>query len=456
MHGSFSPAAALDYRFGWRWLLPPFRGTVRFSGFDEAETRFWLETYPGWAQRDSLDELVDLLLVRPSKAQSPEDLHKCIKSAKVVVTIAEGAVANDWRREMNASMTSVREYALLPVHNPRVVVPLSESRHAVSALALHRPGRRLARWGVGLARLLARIGNYRLLRGRVLLIAMRGEDAQPQSAWLAGLVQGHSDAVQDFALYLGTPDDNRKTVVLPLGTSQPRVLLKVAGSECARVAVRNETAALEALAQTGLATQVPKVIRLMEAGTVVTLHQEYRPRAGCQARGETLAVTEFLRQLSEVGGRFVALAEVLACLPKLTAGVLPAEVEAACLALEEKLHALADSGFAVWVHRVHGDFAPWNCVCTRQGFFVYDWEGSRGDGMALGDAFYYTVAPVLLMRRNPDAGGTLEATLNFARKVMTGRLAEADPRPYLALWLLARVHRAPLYGGMAQVLAGSW
>jgi hypothetical protein len=262
--------------------------------------------------------------------------------------------------------------------------------------------------------------------------------------------------MEDFALYLGAPDDNRKTVVLPLGATEPQILLKVACSDRARVAVRSEAEALTAVAKSPLAAQVPRFIKIVEANTVVTLHQEYRPRVNCSAMSQELAVVEFLQQLSEIDGRFVPLSEILERLPKRMSASLPAEIEPACLALEGKLHALAESGVSVWLQRVHGDFAPWNCICTRQGLFVYDWEESRTDGMALSDAYYYAVAPVLLMHHNPDPTRTVKAALQFAREVMTGRLIGQDPHLYLALWLLARIHRAPLYGRMMQVLALSW
>ena len=429
---------------------------MRLSGFDESETGFWLQAYPDLFKINSLDEPADMLLLRSSASPVPADAQHWVAGARVVVIDAEGAAVSEWRKHLKASLPLVREYALLPAQNPRVVVPLTNRQHAVAALTVHRPGRRLARWGVGLARLLARIGSYRLLRRRVLIIATRGDETLPQGARLSGLLPGTREAIDDFALYLGTPDDNRKTVVLPLGAAQAQVLLKVASSARARDAVRNEAAALGALAMTPLAAQVPRLHRLVDSDSVVTLHQEYRPRTRCQAGVEAHAVVGFLRQLAEVDAHFEPLAKVLERLPKRKAAGLTDEVEAACVALEGNLQALADSEISVRLQRVHGDFAPWNCAWTDKGLFVYDWEESKADGLALGDAFYYSIAPALLVKRNPNPLKTLQAALRFADKVIEASGIELDSRVYLALWLLGRPDKTGLYGELIVLLERNW
>jgi len=151
-----------------------------------------------------------------------------------------------------------------------------------------------------------------------------------------------------------------------------------------------------------------------------------------------------------------SLSQYLEDLPVTLDDNLPADVADACCTLCERLQDQAESGERILLHRTHGDFAPWNCAWTSQGLFVFDWEESRENGLALGDAFYYSVAPALLVQRNASAIKTLQTVFGFADQVVEAGGMKLDIRIYLALWLLPRAGYAKLYGELCVLLAQRW
>lgn len=466
--------AALDYRFAWRCLLPAAavaNAGLRLFGFTDDEAQFWRH----WCAHQTGPVLGTVGALAPEQAQAASlllvDAERCpasawptaaeLAQAAVVAVVADRAQGRLWRRALGAAFPAVSEFALLPAAQPRVVVPLSAPGHALAGLGLHRPGRWVARAGVSLARALAAMGQFSLLRGRVLLIAQRARVALPVGAWQAGLPAApDGQPWQAFAAYLGTPDDRRKTVMLPLGQHAPTVILKAGSSPRARAALGNEAAALVALAGSPLATQVPRLLGQRSHADTLTLQQEYRPRRRVAPARLTAAVVAFLGQLAGLSAQAVALAPLLVTLaaaPAQPAAPRPrAAATAAAQALRARLDALCAQGQRAWLQRTHGDFAPWNCGWSDHGLFVYDWEDSHAQGLALGDAFYYAIAPALLLQRKPRAAATLAATLALAERVAAASHTPPNVRLQLALWLLGRAGTAPLYDELLIALERSW
>ncbi len=446
-----------DYTTGWRWLLPVTTvSSIRLYGFSSEEELLWRGALPELEWQADGDRH-DMLLV--DSVRCPEqDLPPLadIQSAHLACMIVSRAQAKHWRTVLHRAFPQVREYGLLPSGNPRVVVPLSSSRHAVTALSLHRPGRWVARMGLISARTLARLGNFAFLRGRVLLIATRSAVFIPSGAVQAGLFERADQRDMDYALYLGTPDDNRKTVVLPIGATPPSSIIKVAATPKARASLNNEALALSELAQSALSSFVPRLEGLVSSSEAMILYQEYRPRRSIGQCKMDAAVVAFLGRLIPLGRKSVLLSDFMTSLPADLNVSLPTAVIVAYRALRDRLQLLAVSGAVVWVHRTHGDFAPWNCTWTNQGLFVFDWEESRELGLALGDVFYYAIAPALLVKRNVNAAKTLDTSLRLADRVVEASGVEMDSRVYLALWLLGRVAQADLYGELIVLLERSW
>jgi hypothetical protein len=451
--------STLDRYFGWRWLLP--LGTTRsfcLYGFVSEEESFWdMAIADAGLVKKSCN--AEVLLINADRAveygsPSAEEIH----TAQVICVIAGRKSARRWRVDLTAQFPSLHEYSLLPAGAPRVVVPLDSWPQIVAGLCLHRPGRWVGRLGLLAASGLARAGNLALLRRRVLIVASRERHFVPLGPLRAGFFERYGGQETNYALYLGTPDDNRKTVVLPIGSSPLEVILKVAETPKARASLANEASALEALEQTAIASYVPKLAHVVASGNSLTLYQEYRLRRRDGKRRLVSAVVEFLAQLSLIDRQPASLSELLETLPPAPFSMLPDEYALACSALRARLVDLADAGASVWLNRTHGDFTPWNCAWTDRGFFVYDWEESRPLDLALGDAFSYVIAPAQLLKRNANVSETLIATLALADRVATaGSLtATTDTRVYLALWLLRRVHHPGLYGDLLIFLERNW
>lgn len=463
--------AVLDYRFAWRCLLPVtalVNTRMRLFGFTEDELQFWQCWF---AQQASTVSGV----LAPMQAQGGllllVDASRCPASARptttelaqaaVVAVVADRAQGRRWRRALGAAFPAVGEFALLPAPRPRVVVPLGRTRHALAGMALHRPGRWVARAGLAVAGALASIGQFSMLRGRVLLIAQRAPAALPLGAWQAGLPAAPSDQPwQAFAAYLGTPDDRRKTVMLPLNQNMPKVILKAGSSPRARGALRNEAEALVALAASPLAGQVPRLLGQRIQSDTLSLQQEFRPRRRVSAARLNTAVVSFLGQLAELSPQPVELESLLEALTEASAQLTTSRPSAAATAaaqsLRDRLSDLGAQGQPAWLQRTHGDFAPWNCSWSDHGLFVFDWEDSHTQGLALGDAFYYAIAPVLLLQRKPSAAATLAAALALAERVAAASPTPPNVHLQLALWLLGRVGSAPLYDELLIALERSW
>ena len=98
----------------------------------------------------------------------------------------------------------------------------------------------------------------------------------------------------------------------------------------------------------------------------------------------------------------------------------------------------------IWGHRSHGDFAPWNCSWTTKGFFVFDWEQSLSWDVALGDAFYFILGPIVSADRSPKLAVVESDALALAATVVgSADLDIEDIRVYWVLWLLRRMKQKP-------------
>ncbi|SFD91588.1 phosphotransferase [Nitrosomonas sp. Nm166] len=445
----------LDFRFGWRWLLPLQAGRdIRLFGFVAEEELFWREAMQ--CKEDA--RYPEILLVNGTHCpehSGPSDAE--IDAAHLVCVIANRTQGWHWRKRLKVAFPQLREYGLLPAGVPRVVIPLTTSQMAVTALGLHRPGRLIARLGLCLAGVLASVGNFALLRSRVLLIASRESTDIAKDAVQATGCARYDKQVMDYALYLGTPDDNRKTVVLPLGSSSPTAILKVAATSRAHASLKNEADALHILSKSSLAARVPKLYETIESNSTLTLYLEYQPRKLVNRQRMNEAVVAFLAELSQLSAVRVPLADLMPTLPAIVSEELHEETVVAYRKLCIQLQQLAESGALISMHRCHGDFAPWNCAWTEQGLFVFDWEASKQRDLTFGDAFYYVTAPALLVQHNANAQAVLTATLQMSGKIAVAvNIDETEVEIYLALWLLSRLHQGDLYEKMLVLIARSW
>lgn len=431
--------AALDYRFAWRWLLPSQNSDkLAFHGLGVDVQAWWLQRHPIADTPENADGALVAL-----DTLSSTQIEMCLTQHKLRWLCAWGsgkAVARLAAQLQDYG--SVRTYGLLPASMPRVVVPLSSPAAASAGLGLHRPGRLVARVALKLAAVLVWLGQYQLLQKQVLLIACREQDCTPSGAVKAGYFR--AAMTEDFALYLGTPESNRKTVALPVPLTAKQGIIKAANNPEACKALRNEAQALIAMEEMALHIYVPALLSFHDDGTQVSLIQEYRQRQPVSARQQQNAVLDFLRSMATIECHQKTLGEYLAHNDE----QLPAELAA----LRQHLTTLPQST-PLLLHLCHGDFAPWNCAWSQPGLFVYDWEASHNDGLTLSDAFYYVLAPLLHIHQSVDGERALDLVRAFVRPLLQQPdNTTLDYRLYLALWLLQQAETPELYCNMAIAL----
>jgi hypothetical protein len=255
-------------------------------------------------------------------------------------------------------------------------------------------------------------------------------------------------AEQDFALYLGTPEPNRKTVVLPLMNGRSTRIIKAADNPEGCTALRNESAMLARMADTPLHAQVPALCSFHDDAEQVSLVQSFRARSLVLPWRQHRAVQDFLSALSKVDAGHTTTGALLDAMQGADIAGLPTEIAA----LGSWLCELPAQG-KLFLHRSHGDFALWNCIWTRQGLFVYDWEASCEEALALSDAFYYVLAPFKLIKQSEDGEKALQAVMAFTAPLLPAlQLQRSDVPVYLALWLLQQGEHPALYCHLASAL----
>lgn len=452
-------ACEQDFRFGWRWLLPiRDDDRVALSGFREDEQTFWrLVLTPNGLADAAHAATIWIINTDHDEGVRGDDIPD-FSHLNVVCVVGSNKVVSKWRKAMSMHFPVLREYGLLPADNPRVVVPLNLPRYVAAALQLHRPGRRLARCALLAARVMVSIGRFGLLRGRVLCIAVRDETCLPMGAESAGLATRLPEMRGVFALYLGTPGRNRKTVILPVNDS-PQVVLKMAESPDARHALENELSALRTLAASLLAPNVPAVLDVVECGDTLTLYQEYRQRRSVRGTRYREAVVDFLAILSTQNLRRQPLGSILSVGWGEFGAWKSRRNRRLFSAVVRGLEQAAAEGMMLCVHRTHGDFAPWNCAWTKQGLFVFDWENSREYEPTFGDAFYFVVAPAVLISQRADPARVARQAMGLAAEVASKAGFPVEGlRIYWALWLLERAAKGnqPLYGRLLKELERQW
>ncbi len=444
--------ATTDYRLGWRWLAPLRSGDrVLLEGFSRDEEGFlkrMLACHDATVGFPQAEVLLAMDPEPPEEGGEYPGLQGCC-------ILGEGPRVRKWMRWAGGRFPRCSLYALLPPGRPRVVVPLGTPRHVRLALSLHRPGRRLARWLTVMLGGLAAVGVTRPLQRRLLLVAGdRGREPMGSDLFRgAGTAEGN-----EYVLYLGTPDDNRKTVVLVLSDGESAIE-KHGATPKAVAALENEAAVLGLLKQTPVAARVPVLLGHRVEDGRAALRQTYRRRRWILPSSMRREVVRFLVDLARVEPANRLLSRVLEE-GEVREGIRWCREHGLGEPVILRLEGMGRQGRQLAGHRCHGDFAPWNSIWTRQGLLVFDWEASRPWEPALADAFYYSVAPALHVpgrRRAP--GRVRRAAWAFARQVAAGSGMEPDVVPfYWALWLLARLGERPddLYQMLMRELERSW
>lgn len=446
----------LSYRFGWRVLLPiKYGSNVLLLGFNDQEKCYLKRALPEVSVVGQQSPATDVI-VNDLDPKSFDDLiFTHLKSISVI-----GSKKNiyAWRRLVANKFAETNIYGMLPPNNPRVILPLGHSDWIIKGLALHSPGRWFARTAVFGLKILARIGIESALHRKMLFIATDVSATLPGDIRINNLNGKNKNTKQASALYLGSPDEFRKTVILPLSDTLSTIL-KHGDTQKANNTIRNEAETLKILSQTELASHVPILHDLVDRNDKVTLHQEYRPRVNRLRCHMERASLNFLVRLSLQGRSTRKLKDVLSNLRDKSCPTNRDAVHVASRQVWKRLDELAEQGVKIIGYRSHGDFASWNYEWTRKGFFVFDWEESQAWDIAFEDVFYQIIGPALHISKplTPASVETkaIDSALVFASNA---GLPVEDIRMYWAIWLLKRISRGtmPLYEQCLENVANSW
>jgi thymidylate kinase len=240
-----------------------------------------------------------------------------------------------------AASTTPRWISLPPFGRARWTVPSSPPRLARAGMMVHQPIRMRARAGWEVARALAGLGVFRAVP----------EAAPPdlQAILEAHLPPGGSVAVAHLA------KPGRAVCLILDRSGRPRAVAKVAADPAGREKLAREA---EALARFGPLVKPPL----------------FAP--------DLLAVSDG-----------VIVLEAAAWRPRLRPWVLTPELAAAIGQFHRCGTSSDGSG------PTHGDFAPWNVLRTRGGWFLIDWEEARESGPAFWDPLHYLVQGLALLGR---------------------------------------------------------
>ncbi len=447
----------MDYHFGWRWLLPLNSETqVMFVGFTDEEIEFWCQKLPTGARITNKAEKANLWLVNGAPPNYLELAN--IDNLNDICVIGSGKVIGHWTGWAKKHSFRIWEYAMLPPVDARVIVPLYGRDLLNEGLSLHQPGRKLIRLAVNLLKGLALLGFDLPLRKKMICLCSKNETFDSYGATQAGIDLRVAKRPKNYALYLGTPNENRKTVILPLG-AESNTILKYGSSSVAKASLRNEASTLQEIGRTSLVEKIPKLIEVVDTDNQVTLHLEYRVRKKASDRWLAGNVKTFLSMLSQQNKSRKTLAEVLESNALLTS---ENELEQKSLkhieVVREYLCHLASEGEYIWGHRSHGDLTPWNCSRTQKGFFVYDWEKSKPWDIALSDSFYYSVAPAIHISGPHDSARVETMALLFAKKNLKSTNLSVNIPVLWGIWLLQRMSEKPttIYNNLLVRLADLW
>lgn len=424
-----SVISSLDYAYAWRLLLP-FGLTARLVtvGLGAEKSAWWTEELNRANAGSIVGAGLEGALIDLEGSES-DDREGLASTVDWVAAWGAGGDVSKFKRSLPGRFSHVREYALIPPSRPRVVVPLQDSRNAVVTLGLHRPGRTVARLVVFFVRGLARLGVRVLLRRTVLIVA-----ADPCSTARFG-VGREIDSQADYGLYLGTPSEDRKTVALPLVRGRADRVLKVSSSESSKRAILNEIESLHVLERSNVSRMIPRLVDSYVVGGSLFLVQEYRERVPISKASLRAEAIDFLAELSVVERKQCSLGEYLELKGLNIAPQRATGCSDAGDRVLERLNSRASE--MIWLHRSHGDFAPWNSSYTDHGFFVFDWEDSSPNVPALFDAFYFVISEWVHLSRSDPPEKVVAKSIQFARKVADSTsLFIDDLKVYLGLWLL--------------------
>lgn len=397
-----------DERYvSWKILLSVAReGKICAIGFDTASLTGLARSYKTVDIKPGVDLKYDAIIVcnnTPGVLSLLQNLIYKLNPNGVVVD-----ATNQGRRLLNdAGFRYVRQYAPLPARKPRLFIPLVSRKVREKGLAFHSPGSLNARLSLAAIKGLNLIGVKRHLTKHTISIYARDKSVFIKNNLFEWLSQKLGYPIHDMVIFTGSESPRRKITVLALaGRYGKDVVVKVADTELGEEAIEQESKALQAIEASDLVGWVPKLVAKGKWDSYTVQIQE-AALEGIQRQIPHLTTChlEFLSRLSRISRQNVRLrdTQVWQALRSWAHTIPLAELSRP---LRNVLRTVLSGEFAetqVTCHCTHGDFAPWNIKLREGRLFVYDWEESLSDGLALTDLFHFLYRQASLI--GPWPGG---------------------------------------------------
>jgi len=391
----------------------------------------------------------------------PHDIIGLLRDDGVLVAIGKAA-RGDYHNGIALSL--YKSYASLPIEHPRIFVPLDSRRAALDGLSVHSPGSWRAQAALSLAKALRRLGLQWHLRRNVVNFYRRVEADACKGGLLEWLSQSLGYSLTDLVVYAGSESMRRKITALALADEgHANVVVKIADSPHGAEAIRQESEALAALADTPLASHVP---RLLLEGQ----HNGYTIQVQTKASGKRYRQIarltgdhfQFLYRLTMMSRQEVKVEDTMAWNDLKVAAEDPSYegMPDYMLAVLNRILSGQCAQMKIVCNRIHGDFAPWNIRANRRQFFVFDWEDSQPLGLPFTDVFHFLYRQASLIGPWHMAGRLLSEMKQAATILsqLTGIPVE-QVEISLQIWALREylAHPSDHIGEvLRQIAGGSW
>ncbi|MBN2320692.1 MAG: phosphotransferase [Acidobacteria bacterium] len=334
-----------------------------------------------------------------------------------------------------------RQYAALPSGKPKLFIPLATRLARSRALKFHIPGSLKARMGLMLVRGLNSLGMHHHLSRRMIRLHARDERAFDKGGLLEWISRRLGYPFQDLVLYSGSGQTHTKITALAIaGKSGEDVVVRIADSETGLRAVKRESEALRAIHSSGLSRQAPRPLAEGWWNNYYLLAQEGRLTSANRQEGRlTERHLAFLKELSHLSPKILPFNETRLWkeLKEWSESDRATDIPLPLGSILNRVLAGDTAGKSLALHRTHGDFAPWNIKIDNDRLFVYDWEESRSDGLALSDAFHFLFRQASLVGPWPGAA-QMVLKLYGETEILCRPEGPtlADRGTYLQIWML--------------------
>lgn len=363
---------------------------------------------------------------------------------------SDGIVVNTTGKHIDkqlnhAGFRNFRHYAALPAGKPRLFIPLASRKSRARGLAFHSPGSFKARISLAVAQAVNCLGmRFHLMKHTISLYA-RSQKAFENNGLLQRISEHLGYPIIDLVIFGGSESPRRKITALAVTGGQGKdVVVKIADTELGAEAIKQESQALQMIAASELSGQAPKLIAEGQwCGYYVQLQEKAIGNSRRQIDRLTESHLEFLSKLAMIERKVLPLKEtriwqnVKALAGATSSKAMPQSIR---IALEK---ALSDefANMPVVCHRTHGDFAPWNIKVHNGKLFVYDWEDSLSDGLALTDIFHFLYRQASLVGSWPGARNLILLITDSARSLISfvglGELSSKQPiKAVLTVWIV--------------------